>query len=290
LTGPEIEPTQQDLNYARIEKAIHYIRANLHEQPSLQQVASAVNLSPHHFQRLFTEWAGISPKKFMQFLNIQYAKALLKNNTSLLDTATELGLSGTGRLHDLFVTLESMTPGEFKNGGEALRIHYSFANSPFGPLIIASTSKGICQLRFIEDEQHGLNEVKRFFPNAHWVQDSDSQHDTVQSLLNRDLHSLRNIKLHLLGTRFQLKIWESLLTIPQGTLRSYSDVARSIGSPKSARAVGGAIGANPIAYLIPCHRVIKSSGELGNYMWGSARKAAIIGWEAAQVSNPDVAD
>ncbi|MFD2098163.1 bifunctional helix-turn-helix domain-containing protein/methylated-DNA--[protein]-cysteine S-methyltransferase [Flagellimonas iocasae] len=274
--------TQAVYDYDRIAKAIEFISSNFKEQPSLNEIAESVHLSPYHFQRLFTDWAGVSPKKFMQYISIEYAKQLLKEKqATLFDTAQETGLSGTGRLHDLFITIEGMTPGEFKNGGENLKINYSFAESPFGNLLVASTTKGICHMSFIDDEQKGLENLKLRFPHADYHQLLDKNQQDGLFIFQHDWSKLDQIKLHLSGTPFQLKVWETLLKIPLGGLTTYGSIAQKIDSPKASRAVGTAIGNNPVAFLIPCHRVIQSSGQLGGYMWGSVRKNAIIGWEAA---------
>ncbi len=278
---------QKEIDYARIAQAIAYINNNFKNQPSLNDIASAVNLSPFHFQRLFSEWAGVSPKKFMQYISIEYAKNLLKDQQlTLLDTAYETGLSGTSRLHDLFVNIEGMTPGEFKNGGEELKINYCFSNSPFGNLLVGSTIKGVCHIAFEHDEQQALSTLKRRFPNAVYHQENDGLQKDALLIFQEDWQKLENIKLHLNGTPFQLKVWESLLKIPMGSLTTYGDIAKSIGKPKAARAVGTAIGTNPIAFLIPCHRVIQNNGNIGGYMWGPTRKSAIIGWEAAKQNTP----
>ena len=276
---------QEQINYTRIANAIDYIRANFKDQPSLDEIAKSVNLSSFHFQRLFTNWAGVSPKKFMQYISIEYAKQLLKSNHStLLETAYETGLSGTSRLHDLFINIEGMTPGEYKNGGKNLLINYSFAESPFGNILVASTSKGICQLSFEEDEQQALASVETRFPNAKYEQVVDKIQQDALFIFQNDWSKLSQIKLHLNGTAFQLKVWEALLKIPMGHLATYGSIAQNINTPKAHRAVGTAIGKNPIAFLIPCHRVIQSSGNIGSYMWGSTRKSAMIGWEASKVS------
>lgn len=277
---------QQQTNYQRIEQAIHYLHENFKQQPSLTEVATAINLSPFHFQRLFSEWAGVSPKKFMQYLSTQYAKGLLADGqASLLDTAYATGLSGTGRLHDLFVTIEGMTPGEFKKGGENLAINYCFAESPFGQLIVASTAKGVCYIAFEEDKLQALATLQQRYPHATYQQMVDKFQQDALFIFRNDWSQLDKIKLHLHGTAFQLKVWESLLKIPAGRLSTYGHIAGEIGKPKASRAVGTAIGANPIAFLIPCHRVIQGSGHLGGYRWGTLRKAAIIGWEAAQMDD-----
>lgn len=276
--------TQEIINYHRIEDAINYIKTNFKEQPDLDVVAEKVNLSPFHFQRMFTDWAGISPKKFIQYLSLDYAKGILKNNqATLFDAAFETGLSGTGRLHDLFINIEGMTPAEYKNGGKALAINYSFAESPFGYIIVASTAKGICYMAFADDRDYAFKQLVAQFPNANYNQVVDGMQQEALFIFKKDWSQLSNIKLHLKGTSFQLKVWEALLNVPMGGLATYSFIAKTIHRPTASRAVGSAVGDNPVAFLIPCHRVIKSTGEFGQYHWGPNRKTAMIGWEAAQL-------
>lgn len=276
--------TQRHHNYNRIAEAIHFIKANFKEQPTLNEIAETVHLSPYHFQRLFTDWAGVSPKKFMQYISVEYAKQLLKERqATLVDAALETGLSGTGRLHDLFINIEGMTPGEYKNGGEKLNINYSFAESPFGNMIVASTPKGICHMAFMDEESRALATLKERFPNAEYHQMLDKNQQDGLFIFQHDWSKLDRIKLHLNGTPFQLKVWEALLKIPMGQLTTYGALAKNIKKPNASRAVGTAIGSNPVAFLIPCHRVIQSTGTFGGYMWGTTRKTAIIGWEAAKM-------
>ncbi|WP_108866790.1 bifunctional helix-turn-helix domain-containing protein/methylated-DNA--[protein]-cysteine S-methyltransferase [Aquimarina aquimarini] len=276
---------QEHVNYNRIAEAITYIKENFKEQPSLNTIADSVDISPYHFQRLFTDWAGVSPKKFMQYLSINYAKQLLKEKqATLFDTAYQTGLSGTSRLHDLFINIEGMTPGEYKNGGENLFINYSFAESPFGNIIVASTKKGICHIEFFEDKKEALIKMKCRFPNAKYNQVVDTTQQNALFIFQNDWSKLNQIKLHLQGTPFQLKVWETLLKIPMGKLSTYGAIAKEIDNPNASRAIGTAIGGNPVAFLIPCHRVIQSTGNIGGYMWGSTRKSAIIGWEAAKTN------
>jgi AraC family transcriptional regulator of adaptative response/methylated-DNA-[protein]-cysteine methyltransferase len=278
--------TQEEINYQRIAEAINYIKLNFKSQPNLDDVAEKVHLSPFHFQRLFTDWAGISPKKFLQYLSLDYAKGILKDKqATLFDTAFETGLSGTGRLHDLFVNIEGMTPAEYKNGGKELNINYSFAETQFGNIIVASTAKGVCYIAFADDRGDAFNLLKQQFPNASYQQVVDVAQQDALHIFKKDWSELSKIKLHLKGTNFQLKVWEALLKIPMGQLSTYSDISKQIQQPNASRAVGSAIGANPVAFLIPCHRVIKSTGEFGGYHWGPTRKSAIIGWEAAIVNN-----
>ncbi|MFL5740303.1 MAG: bifunctional helix-turn-helix domain-containing protein/methylated-DNA--[protein]-cysteine S-methyltransferase [Flavisolibacter sp.] len=276
---------QQNIHFNRIAEAIEYLNQNFKEQPDLEELAKKVHLSPFYFQRLFQDWAGVSPKKFLQYLTLDYAKSLLKEKgATLFDTAIETGLSGTGRLHDLFIKIEGMTPGEYKNGGAELSINYSFAESPFGNILVASTSKGICHMSFGDDEQLALNVLHKQFPNARYKQMVDLVQQNALYIFTHDWSQLDQIKLHIKGTGFQLKVWETLLKIPQGRLSTYRAVAEKMDHPRALRAVGTAIGQNPVAFIIPCHRVIQSSGTFGNYHWGSTRKSAMIGWEAAGIS------
>ncbi len=273
------------LDFQRITLAIEYLQRNVKTQPSLEEIAEHVGLSPAHFQRLFTDWAGTSPKKFLQYLTIEQAKKrLINHRSSLLETSVTTGLSGSGRLHDLFVTIEGMTPGEWKQGGAEVPINYAFADSPFGRILLASTTKGICYLAFtMESDEAAFRDLRSRFPQANFHHSSDLLHARALSLFTRSKNDLFEIKLHLKGTPFQLKVWEALLKIPQGRLTTYGNLASEIHKPKAYRAVGTAVGQNPVSFLIPCHRVIQASGVLGNYHWGSTRKAAMIGWESVQV-------
>ena len=272
-------------DYERIQKAIEFIQANFQQQPDLDAVAKEVYLSPFHFQRLFKDWAGVSPKKFLQYISLQHAKKLLHQHT-VSDTAYETGLSGSSRLHDLFISIEGMTPGEYKNGGEELQINYSFAETPFGNIIVASTTKGICHLAFADNENEALQQLQLQFPNATFRQVVDTMQQNALFIFTQDWKDLSKIKLHLKGTPFQIKVWEALLKIPMGDVSTYSGIANTINNPNASRAVGTAIGDNPVAFLIPCHRVIRSTGDFGQYHWGSIRKTAMIGWEAAKM-NPE---
>lgn len=269
-------------DYQRIEKAILYLKEHFKEQPGLDEVARHVYLSPFHFQKMFTDWAGVSPKKFLQFISLEHAKELLKQQAPLADVSFETGLSGTSRLHDLFISIEGMTPGEFKQGGKTLQINYSFAETPFGNIIIATTAKGICKLSFVEDDQKGIAELQDFFPHATLIQKTDLMQQDALRFFTGDWNDLKKLKLHLKGTAFQLQVWQSLLRVPFGRLSTYASIAADIENPAAARAVGSAIGSNPVAFLIPCHRVIKSTGIIGDYHWGSNRKTCMMGWEAAR--------
>ncbi len=273
--------SQEEVNYNRIAEAITYIKENFKDQPALEEVAEKVHISSFHFQRLFTNWAGVSPKKFLQYTSVEYAKEILKNQeTTLFDAAYETGLSGTGRLHDLFVKIEGMTPGEYKNEGKSLCINYSFAETPFGKVIVASTKKGICHMAFVKIEAEAFLNLQGQFPKAEFIQSVDNVQQSALQIFTKDWKNLDEIKLHLRGTDFQLKVWNALLKIPKGALTTYSTIAEHIHNPKALRAVGTAVGNNPVAFLIPCHRVIKSNGDFGQYHWGEVRKTAMIGWEA----------
>lgn len=268
-------------NFSRISEAILYLQQNFRTQPSLEEVAKKINVSPFHFQRIFTEWAGVSPKKFLQYLSLSYAKEMIADkNVSLFEVADETGLSGTGRLHDLFVSIEGMTPGEFKAGGAALNINYHFSNSMFGRILLASTSKGLCYIAFADEHAKALDTLKKKFPAARLIAQTDAFQKIALDFFNSPGEPAI-LKLHLKGTAFQLKVWEALLKIPPGKLTSYGKLASGLSSAKACRAVGTAIGDNPVAFIIPCHRVIQTSGMLGGYHWGLPRKAAMIGWEAA---------
>lgn len=275
---------QQEIDYNRIATAIEYFRLNFRSQPGLEEAAAHVNLSPFHFQRMFRQWAGVTPKQFLQYLSVEHAKDILKKQATLSDAAFETGLSGPSRLHDLFIKLEGMTPGEYKNGGADLRINYSFAETPFGTIIVASTHKGICYMAFVDEGHEGaFKQLYRHFPNALYTQITDQIQQNALFVFTQDWDQLKEIKLHLKGTAFQLKVWETLLKVPMGSLTTYSGIAGAVENPKAMQAVGTAVGSNPVAFLIPCHRVIKATGELGQYHWGSMRKNAMIGWEASKV-------
>lgn len=270
-------------NYQVIKKALLYIAENSKNQPSLKELSEYCHLSEGHFQRIFTEWAGISPKKFLRVLNVEYAKSILNEGGSIEDATYTIGLSSTSRLHDLFVDIEAMTPAEYKNGGRSLTINYSFDNCKYGEYLVASTSKGICELIF-KEKKDSLNQLKNKWPNAKLIETLDKRHTAVKDFINNKLESKEKIKLHIKGTNFQIKVWQALLKIPEGNLKSYSQIAKSI-KTKGFRAVGTAIGDNPIAYIIPCHRVIKSTGVMGNYRWGKAVKLSMLGYETGKLED-----
>ncbi|WP_309387749.1 bifunctional transcriptional activator/DNA repair enzyme AdaA [Cerasicoccus frondis] len=274
--------SNQQQAYATIAQAIGWLQQHYAEQPELKDVAASVNLSPFHFQRLFSEWTGVSPKKFLQHLSLMQVKSLLRDEQmSLLDAALETGFSGPSRLHDLFVRIEGMTPGEYKNGGENLIFRYEFAQSPFGQVILASTSKGLSHLAFVDSPNEGLDWIRGAFPRAKLHEGGSLHHEAALRIFHSDWSQIERIKLHLKGTPFQLKVWQGLLQIPLGRLETYGGLSEAIGDAKASRAVGTAVGANPISYLIPCHRVIRATGETGGYRWGPDRKKLLIAWEQA---------
>jgi AraC family transcriptional regulator, regulatory protein of adaptative response / methylated-DNA-[protein]-cysteine methyltransferase len=272
-------------DFQRIEEAIRFIRKNFRDQPELDEIARQIHLSPFHFQRLFKEWAGVSPKKFLQFTSIEYAKQLLQEQKTLATVSFETGLSGTSRLHDLFIQIEGMTPGEYQQGGKNLHIYYSVAETVFGNILIASTNKGICHISFLNEVQEPPeSDVLLRFPAATLEQKTDLHQQQALKMFRDDWSDLDRVKLHLKGTPFQIKVWHALLQIPSGALKSYQEIAKEVGDPNASRAVGTAVGNNPIAFLIPCHRVITSSGNLGGYHWGVDRKSAMIAMEAVKRS------
>jgi AraC family transcriptional regulator, regulatory protein of adaptative response / methylated-DNA-[protein]-cysteine methyltransferase len=271
-------------DYARIEKALAYIADRVDDQPELDSVAASVGLSPFHFQRLFTRWVGVSPKKFLQYLTLERAKESLIASSSVLDAAHESGLSGPSRLHDLFLAHESVTPGEFKQRGLGLTISYGWAESPFGDSLLLTTPRGICGLAFAGEggRAAALADMRARWPMARFVEDEKQIARIAPAVFAPRRHDGDPLKLVLYGSPFQIKVWEALLRIPQGALVSYDGLASAIGALGAARAVGSAVGDNPISFLIPCHRVIRKSGVISHYHWGRPRKLAMIGWEAAQ--------
>jgi AraC family transcriptional regulator of adaptative response/methylated-DNA-[protein]-cysteine methyltransferase len=267
--------TQATMDYARVERALRFLEENYLRRPTLDDVARRVHLSPFHFERLFQRWAGTSPKRFLQYLTKEHAKTLLRDSKSILDASYESGLSSPGRLHDLFVSCEAVTPGEYKLRGQGMRIRYGIHATLFGECLLATTDRGICALRFSDD----LRELRDEWSAATFVEDRAGT-----GILCRQIFRVgdKPIHLHLRGTNFQLQVWQALLAIPAGKLVTYGDLASVIGAPTAQRAVGSAVGQNPIAYLIPCHRVIRSLGVIGNYRWGHERKRAMIGWESSR--------
>jgi AraC family transcriptional regulator of adaptative response/methylated-DNA-[protein]-cysteine methyltransferase len=272
--------TEDSINYSRIEKAIKYLNTHFKKQPSLTEIASHVNMSEFHFQRIFTEWAGISPKKFLQYLTIEELKKEIKKAPNLTDAAERVGLSAQSRVYDLFINIEAITPQEYKLQAAGIHISYGFHPTPFGECCIAITAKGICSLYFVDNNHTEIfDELHKQWPKASLMNDQESTRHFVRKIFyDRDKQKLN---LFLKGTKFQIKVWEALLKIPNGSLSTYQHIALTIDS-RAVRAVGSAIANNPIAYLIPCHRVIRSEGVIGQYHWRPERKVAIIGWEKAK--------
>lgn len=272
-------------DYSKVERALRYLEQHAARQPGLAEVAAHVGLSEFHFQRLFQRWAGVSPKRFLQYLTLQEAKRLLQGSRSVLEASLELGLSGPSRLHDLFLSVERMTPGEYKAQASGLRLRWGVAGTPFGQALFASLDRGLCALDFLlEDGAEGaLQRLKDRWPGAQFDHAPALAQHVAETLTARLAGDPAPLGLVLKGTPFQLQTWEGLLRIPEGQAVSYGDLARLTGLPKASRAVGSAVGRNPIAVLIPCHRVIQASGALGDYHWGSTRKQALLGFERAQV-------
>ncbi len=277
----DFEALSQD--YRCIERAILYLAEHYPQQPGLDALAAHVGLSEFHFQRMFTRWAGISPKRFLQFLTKEGAKRLLRESTSLLQAAYQVGLSSPGRLHDLFIAAEAVTPGEYKSRGVGLQIRYGFHPTPFGECLIGVSERGICHLSFVDaGRAKALAEFTQDWPEARLSEDPDATAPLVAPIFHIGSQPGRPLHLHVRGTNFQLKVWEALLSIPPGAVTTYEQVAQTIANPAARRAVGHAVARNPIAVLIPCHRVIRKAGEFGNYRYGVGRKMALIGWEAAR--------
>ncbi len=272
-------------DYERIERAIQFIRQNKEQQPELKLVAAHVGLSPYHFQRLFQRWAGVTPKRFLEFLTVEHAKTLLQESKSVMDTSMETGLSGPGRLHDQFISIEAVSPGEFKNRGAKLNIRYGFHATPFGEALLALSTRGILALSFVDEDnrQAALGKLKSDWCNASFVEDNKTTKTIVSCLFTQKKINKEKTVLSVRGTNFQIKVWNALLGIPVGSAVSYQSIADKIGRPRSVRAVANAIGANPVAYLIPCHRVLRSNGELSGYRWGPDRKRIMLGREWAEV-------
>ena len=270
----------QTYHYPIISRAIEHITSSINEQPKLEEIANYVGMSPYHFQRLFSEWVGISPKAYQQYLTLGFSKELLRKRHSVLDVSLMSGLSGGSRLHDLFIKWEAMTPGEYVKKGEGLIIRWSWFNSPFGKLLALATDRGLCGLGFsgVNDEEEVLQDYKNRWPNAVYIEDKSKLEGSINSLISNE----GSINIHLLGAPFQIKVWEALLNIPSGYVTTYSDVANAINNKNAVRAVGTAIGNNPIGWLIPCHRVLRKNGDLGGYHWGLDRKIALIARESAQ--------
>ena len=290
---PEAAPydtPQAALDYERIEKAIRFIEANVTRQPGLAEIADAVHLSPFHFDRMFSRWAGTTPQRFLRYLTKEYARQLLGEARDVAEVSYRVGLSGPGRLHDLFVTYEAMSPGEYKRRGQGLEIAYGVHPTPFGPCLLAVTARGVCGLTFLPAGEPGpaLLDLQAAWPAAR-LAENPVLTGTVAGQLFAPAASPVPKPVHLLlrGTNFQIKVWEALLRIPAGALASYETLAAAAGSPKAVRAVGTACGSNQVAYLIPCHRVLQKAGGIGGYRWGTPHKRAMLAWEAARGEGPE---
>ena len=268
-------------HYAVIDRAIKFIGDRVGDQPSLEETAAAVGLSPAHFQRVFSQWVGVSPKKYQQYLTLDHARNLLKNRHTVLDAAQETGLSGSSRLHDLFVKWEAMTPGEYAKAGEGLTITWGWFGSPFGEMLAMGTDRGLCGMAFTEEigREATWEDMTSRWPNATYVENAAAIMPWVGAALGQDGETA----LHLIGAPFQIKVWEALLNVPSGHVTTYSEIANRVGSPKAVRAVGTAVGKNPVSWLIPCHRALRKSGELGGYHWGLPVKRAMLAYEAARL-------
>jgi AraC family transcriptional regulator of adaptative response/methylated-DNA-[protein]-cysteine methyltransferase len=278
---------QSAQDYQRIEAAIRYIEQNFHNQPSLDEIAASVYLSKYHFQRLFKRWAGVTPTQFLHYLTVEYAKEQLRKSHTIFDTSLETGLSSPSRLHDLFISYEAMTPGEYKAQGRGLSIEYGIHPSPFGDCLIAITLRGICGLRFLsaKNKDIDLEQMQAEWPLSDFVENAAETLPVIEQIFNPGEFGINN-RFHLLlrGTNFQVQVWRALLAIPPGSMVTYQEVAEQVAGPNSARAAANAVAHNPVAYLIPCHRVIRKSGQIHNYRWGASRKRALLGWEASQAN------
>lgn len=285
MDGQPLDHSQASRDYQRIALAIQFIEENASSQPPLTEIAASVHLSEYHFQRLFQRWVGISPKRFLQHITKEYAKQLLRESESVLNTSYQSGLSSPGRLHDLLVTWEAVSPGEYKNRGLGMQISYGFHPSPFGECLIAFSERGVCQLSFVDQNNHGvvISELAAKWPAAELTESTSLSEEMNNRLWEHFLckKTPALLPITLRGTNFQLKIWEALLRIQPGAIVTYQDIAVQVGLPRASRAVGNAVGSNPIPILIPCHRVIRKSGEIGNYRYGATRKKALFGWEQA---------
>jgi AraC family transcriptional regulator of adaptative response/methylated-DNA-[protein]-cysteine methyltransferase len=276
---------EQTQDYARIEAAIRYLDDHFQDQPSLNELAEVAGLSPYHFQRVFQRWAGISPKRFLQFLTVDYARGLLQRSMPVLDAAYEAGLSGPSRLHDLFIAAEAVTPGDVRRLGEDLVIRWGIHESPFGPCLIGVTERGMCWLSFGPADAADVAWVQEHlggrWPKAALIEDQAATTPYAAKVFNGTCHN-DPLALHLRGTNFQIRVWEALMRVPPAALASYEDIARRIGQPNATRAAASAVAHNPLAFVVPCHRIIRKTGPFNNYAWGAPRKQAIIGWEQAR--------
>ncbi|MVT65393.1 methylated-DNA--[protein]-cysteine S-methyltransferase [Bradyrhizobium pachyrhizi] len=273
-------------DYDSVRRAIAFISEHWRTQPTIEAMADAAAVTPDELHHLFRRWAGLTPKAFMQALTLDHAKNLLRDSASVLDAALDSGLSGPGRLHDLFVTHEAMSPGEWKTGAGGMTLRYGFHPSPFGTAIVIATDRGLAGLAFADhgDEQTAFADMKRRWPNATYVEDTDGTTALAQRVFDTRLwRADQPLRVVLIGTDFEVRVWETLLKVPMGRAVSYSDIACKINSPKASRAVGAAVGRNPVSFVVPCHRALGKSGALTGYHWGTTRKQAMLGWEAGQV-------
>ncbi len=274
-------------DYDVVRRAIAHIRGNWRTQPEIEQIAEAASVTPTELHHLFRRWAGLTPKAFLQALTLDSARNLLRDSASVLDASYEVGLSGPGRLHDLFVTHESMSPGEWKAAGEGLTIYYGFHPSVFGTALVMATERGLCGLAFADagEERESLRDMQSRWPKAKYVEDSARTAPMTARIFDKNKwRQDQPLRVVLIGTDFEVRVWETLLRIPMGKATTYSDIANTIGKPKAPRAVGAAVGKNPISFVVPCHRAIGKSGELTGYHWGLTRKRAMLGWEAGAVA------
>jgi len=285
---PELAPLQgAAADYAIVQRAIAFITQHWREQPEIEAIAGAVGVTDSELHHLFRRWAGLTPKAFLQALTLDHARKLLRNSASVLDASYEVGLSGPGRLHDLFVTHEAMSPGEWKSGGEGLTIRYGFHPSPFGLALVMATDRGLAGLAFGDagEDKKAMADMTSRWPKATYVEDREGTGAIAQRIFDpKQWRAERPLRVILIGTDFQVRIWETLLSIPMGRAVTYSDIATKIRNPAACRAVGAAVGRNPISFVVPCHRVVGKSGALTGYHWGITRKRAMLGWEAGRVA------
>jgi len=282
-------PSDRSRDYELIRRAIAFLSATWAEQPSLDRLADHLHLSPAHCQKLFKRWCGLSPKEFVQAITVDHARALLEGSASVLDAAYQVGLSGGSRLHDLFVSHEAMTPGDYKRRGEGLEMTYGFHASPFGEALLIATERGLAGLAFVDEDkgqtrQDALADMMQRWPKAHYVETPAKTAPHARQIFGSEASRGQPVRLVMIGTDFDVRVWETLLKIPIGRAVSYTDIARHIGAPSASRAVGSAVGRNPISFVVPCHRVLRGDGSLGGYHWGLTRKRALIGWEMGRLA------
>jgi AraC family transcriptional regulator, regulatory protein of adaptative response / methylated-DNA-[protein]-cysteine methyltransferase len=282
-------PSDRSRDYELIRRAIAFLSEIWAEQPSLDRLANHLQLSPAHCQKLFKRWCGLSPKEFVQAITVDHARGLLEGSASVLDAAYQVGLSGSSRLHDLFVSHEAMTPGDYKRRGEGLEMTYGFHASPFGEALLIATERGLAGLAFVDEDkgqtrQDALADMMQRWPKAHYIEASAKTAPHARQVFGAEASKDQPVRLVMIGTDFDVRVWETLLKIPMGRAVSYTDIARHIGTPSASRAVGSAVGRNPISFVVPCHRVLRGDGSLGGYHWGLTRKRALIGWETGRVA------